>query len=113
MPLLKWLREITQDLFITAERPIFIVSDKADSEDLSNNLCHLLAILGADVVNIKNSSRLEYYTYHYCDGFFETDQSINTITVYFTKTCPKNKNKTYKKTFSLSSYNFAGRVHKV
>ncbi len=113
MPLLKWLKNITEGLFITAERPVFIVVTHLDNEDFSNSLCHLLAILGADVVNIKGASDLDICSYRYCDGLFTSELFSNKITVTFTKNTPENCKKLYKKRFTLSALNCMGRIRKV
>ena len=108
MPLLKWLRSITEELFATAERPIFLITNLSLHQDFTNYFCHLLAILGANVVVLNGQGKADWYNANYYDGIFDLRPLANGVEVLFLKNYPESCNKTYKKTFPLSTFNFLG-----
>ena len=91
----KWLSMLTEDLFVTAERPLFLVINQTKNEDFLNHVCRALTSLGADVVNLA-----EFYPKEFChvncfDGVAEINKKAGKIEITFTK----NHKKIYKKTF--------------
>ena len=85
MTLLKWLNSITNDLFATAERPLFLVTNQIANEDFANFTCHLLATLGADVVFLNGDSRCNDYNIHYCDGIINLALASKGVELKFIK----------------------------
>ena len=92
----KWLQNLTKDLFVTLERPLFLVVDQAKNEDFSNHVCRALAYLGADVVNLAEFYPKEFCPVNYFDGIVCINKKSNKIEITFTK----NNKKIYKRTFS-------------
>ena len=113
MTLLKWLNSITDDLFATAERPLFLVTNQIANEDFANFTCHLLATLGADVVFLNGDSRCNDYNIHYCDGIINLTLANKEVELKFIKNHLQNYKKTYKKLFSIDSFNNVGFIRRV
>lgn len=111
--LLKWFSLVTSDLFATAERPVFLVEDKQQNEDFTNGICHLLAVLGADVVCINDFKKLGLNTYDCLDGIFTISPSLDGIDLSFVKNDCKTTKKVFKKHFSANSFDLVGNIRKV
>ena len=98
--ILKWLSCLTSELFITAERPIFLVINHTKNEDFSHYVCRILSLFGADVICLADFYPQEFCPIGYFDGIINIDKKLNGIELSL---CKNNK-KTYKRTFSLKDF---------
>ncbi len=108
---LDWVREVTDGLFATLERPIFLLVCENGLEDFKNGLCHILAMLGADVVCICDKKFICDLNYLDFDGFFTLNDCKTTATVEFLRSNEKRGGKTYKKSFISKSFGCVGNIH--
>ena len=97
----KWLNSLTKDLFVTLERPIFLVVNQTKNEDFTNHVCRTLTSLGADVVNLADFYPKEFCHLNCFDAIVEINKKSAGIEIAFTK----NNKKIYKKTFEENHHN--------
>ncbi len=96
----KWLSSLTKDLFVTLERPIFLVVSQTENEDFTNHVCRTLTSLGADVVNLADFYPKEFCHLNCFDAIVGISKKSSGIEITYTK----NNKKIYKKTFEESSH---------
>ena len=109
---LDWVKKVTDGLFATLERPIFLLVCESGLEDFKNGLCHILAILGADVVCICDKKFIRDLNYLDFDGFFTLSDGKTTANVEFFRLSEKRGRKTYKKSFISTSFGCIGNIHR-
>ena len=96
----KWICALTKDLFVTSERPIFLIINHTYNEDVTNHVCRILTFLGANVVVLEDFCPNEFYNAEIFDAVIKINKKPREIELSLTKS---NK-KTYKKSFLKSSF---------
>ena len=102
MVLLKWLQGVTQGLFATSERPIFLLFDENCNEP-SNVICNYIAVLGGDVVRFCKNSEVSAGDFSLYDGVIRVFLKRKRVNVVFIKEKEGCK-KSYKKSFSVQIF---------
>ena len=99
MPVLKWLRSVTDGLFATCERPIFLVVDFYNG-DFSNTVCNFITILGGDVIRLCKVESIPLADYNLYECVLSVFLQKNRIKLVLKRT-KNSKTKIFKKTFAL------------
>ena len=108
--IMSWVDDVSQGLFVSQSRPLFIVVNTLDFDDFANGLCHIIAVNGGDVVTLISDKSLQSYDYVYYDAIFTLKKVSDFVEVTFSK-YSKNAVKSRKKRFPLNTFGNIGNIY--
>ena len=108
--IISWVNMVTEGLFVSQNRPIFIVVNNLDTDEFADGLCHIIAVNGGDVVTLLSNKTLKEYDYLFYDAIFTLDKVGKNVLVTFTKNS-KNGIKSRKKRFPQTVFGDIGKIY--